>query len=977
MRFRVLGAVELLSPTGISEPVRSPNQRRLLAALLARPGQVVTFDALVDMLWPEGPPASVVTTLRTYVSRLRQRVGPALAARGGGYALDVEAHDLDAGRFEMLLTRAALEPPLAVVSLIEEALALWTGPAFGSEADLPVVRAEAIRLEERRGAARQTLAAALLAGDRAAEATAVAEALVTDEPLRESAWSVLVGALAAEGRAAEGLRAYQRAAALLAEAGLDPSEQLRAAERRALDASSSPSAPGGRAPTGTPSLSAVRRPPPPRRTSSFVGRSADVDHVEELLDKGRLVTLVGPGGVGKTRLALEVAARRAATLRHGVAWVDLAPLPEDSSVREEVTAAVDPSATTAGTGFDVDHLEMLVVLDNAEHVLDSTCEVVGSLIDAGTGVQVLVTSRERLGTESERVVPVAPLTADGPASPGRRLLLDRVQASGSTVRLDPDDDRVGALLARLDGLPLAIEMAAAQLATTSLDELVDAVSRRSTDIDPLPRGVPDRHRSLAAVLEWSERRLEPEERTLLTEMSVFAGSLPVADIETALDRAGSATAVRRLVDRSLVVADLTGSPARYGLLQTVRDHGRDRLRDLGDLDDRSERHARWCVASVTTEGGRLLGPEEGDAHRRLDFLLPELRSSFVWARTHRRTLAVELVTGLYDHARVGLRTEPLRWAEDLLGDGDGREPGVLAAAGAHALARADLARARRLADEALATDGPHRFAALDVRGDVDLFQGALPSARAYYQRMRHEATDAGNELYEALGFTGILLSHAYTDTTEQADLEIDRLRDREFSNPSARAWARYAMGEVILDRDPSDALAHLEAAIAIGQEADSWYVVNMAVVSAMSLRARRGDTAEALVRFGDVIRTLDELGDRAHLVTVLRNLAILFARIDEPSSVATLLGFLDQAGNPTFGAEADRLDLVRSSGRDALGETRWNELHALGAAMDPFTAAGWATTAIDGLTPRLTHDPVGPDRSIGPPRSPGGAQPPR
>ncbi len=499
---------------------------------------------------------------------------------------------------------AAHEPPLALASLMEEALALWTGPAFGSEADLPLVRAEAIRLEERRGAARQTLAAALLAGNRAADATAEAEALVTDEPLREGAWSVLVTALAAEGRAADALRAYQRAASLLAEAGLDPSEHLRAAERQALEGSSPLSAPTGPTPTRTPAPSVLRRPPPPRRTSSFVGRSADLDHVEELLDEGRVVTLVGPGGVGKTRLALEIAARRGPTLRHGVAWVDLAPLPEDSSVRDQVTAAVDPSgpATSADAGIDADHLELLVVLDNAEHVLDSTCEVVGSLIDAGTGVQVLVTSRERLGTESERVVPVTPLAADGPGSPGRRLLLDRVEASGSAVHLDPDDDRVGALLARLDGLPLAIEMAAAQLATTSLDELVEAVSRRSTDIDPLPRGVPDRHRSLAAVLDWSERRLDPEERTLLTEMSVFAGSLPVVDIEAALDRAGSATAVRRLVERSLVVADLTDSPARYGLLQTVRDHGRDRLRD-----PRRARRAQWSPRPVVRrrdeEGG--------------------------------------------------------------------------------------------------------------------------------------------------------------------------------------------------------------------------------------------------------------------------------------------------------------------------------------------------------------------------------------
>ena len=215
MRVRILGALELIDAEGNACPIGSANQRTVLAVLLARRGEVVTIDALIDALWGDAPPASAVSTLRTYVSRLRSHLGSAVTSRGGGFAIDIPPDDVDAGRFESLVDAARDADAVEAVDLLGAALQLWEGPAFGDRADADGVRAEALRLEERRTAAREAHAAALLAAGRIDEAVAAASALTTAEPLREGGWAVLIEALAAAHRTAEALRAFRRAAAAL------------------------------------------------------------------------------------------------------------------------------------------------------------------------------------------------------------------------------------------------------------------------------------------------------------------------------------------------------------------------------------------------------------------------------------------------------------------------------------------------------------------------------------------------------------------------------------------------------------------------------------------------------------------------------------------------------------------------------------------------------------------------------------------
>jgi predicted ATPase/DNA-binding SARP family transcriptional activator len=956
VRFRVLGAVELVDDDGRRCAIGSPNQRAVLAALLARRGEVVDFDALVEQLWPDGAPPSASTSLRTYVSRLRRTLGDDLVSRGGGYVLDVPADAVDAGRFEALLVRSGEEPAVVAATTLQEGLATWGGRAFGAESDLELVRGEARRLDELRGVARQALADAHLRAGDTGRAAAVAEALLADEPLREGAWVTLVRALVRAGRSGEGLRAAQRAREALAVAGLEPSPEVLAAERDALAPVLEPTGPPALASSPAESTegdAVPRRPPVPRRTSSFVGRERDLVAVDELLAHRRIVTLVGPGGVGKTRLAMEVARWRAATMRDGAVWVELAGLPPGASVLGAIVAALavvgshDPADVLRSAG----RLDAVLVLDNAEHVLDGVCAAVELLVSEGDELRVLVTSRERVGAPGEHVRPVAPLATQGHRSPARQLLVDRA-AQGGVDAVAADDERLDGLLERLDGLPLAIEMAGAQLATSSLAEVAAAVEG-GDGLDPLPRGVPERHRTLDAVLRWSEQRLEPGERTLLAEMGVLAGPLPAADVVGALGRPDAAAGLRRLAASSLVAVDTTASPARYGLLQTVREHARARLAADGRVEEVSARHAQWLVGQVAIASKEVCGAEELDGRRRLGALVPELRAAATWCAEHDLELAAELLGPLYAHARHGLVDEPFRWAAAALArHGARRGPGgrparLVAMSAAASLVRGDLRGALASAAEAAASDDlVAQLAAHDVSADAHLFLGELDAAEAAYRRLADAGLRADDALHTGLGRLGVVLTLAYAGRRDEALALARTLIATGSPNPSARAWAEYGAGEVILDRDPAAALVHFDRATAIGRSVRSWYVVSMATVSAMSLQARLGDAAVAVERFAEVIGRLDRIGDRPHLLTVLRNLLVLLHRLGADEDVAWLAGFVDDPMHPSYGDEAALVEQVRRAARSSLGGQRWDELTAAGSTMAPHDAGRWALGAL-------------------------------
>jgi predicted ATPase/DNA-binding SARP family transcriptional activator len=963
VRFRVLGAVELVDPGGGVVALGSPKQRRILAVLLARLGETVAIDTLAEAVWGDDLPASAVATLRTYVSRLRVVLGDALVSRGAGYALAAAPEDVDAGRFESLSRDAARADPAAAVALLDSALGLWRGSAFAEHADVACIAPEARRLEELRRSASETRVNALLRAGRADDAVAAAEALVTTEPLWEGAWTRLIEGLATQGRKAEALRAFQRASAALAEAGLEPSEALREHERIVLAGDPVQLT----APRETePPRSGTQRPAPPAPTSSFVGRDDEVAHLVELLDATRIVTLVGTGGVGKTRLAIETARVAASRRSLGARLVELVEIRDTAGVAESVAAAL--GLTTEGEApiealSRAGALDVLLVLDNAEHVLDAAADVVARAVDGGAALRVLTTSRERLGVDGEHVRPVAPLATDTAGAPARRLLVERAAAIAPDLAIGIDDELVAGVVTRLDGLPLAIEMAAAQLSTMSLTELDAELGRSLGALRSPHRHAPARHQTLGAVLEWSEARLENDERATLAQLAVFAGSFTAEDAVAVLGRPEVANTLRSLVGRSLVRIDRTGPGTRYALLQTVREFASQRLTSSGPTPDLAARHAERYLAVAERSGRQLRTADEASGLALIDAAFADVRVAHQWAREHDPTLAGRLSAAIHLYAYRGLVDEPLRWAEltiPLVSDDDAARPVLLASAATRAINRSDLEKARAIAQRAVALAGADQSAmpALEALSDACLYLGRLEECHAAAEELARRAEVAGDMHSYVLGRVNAALALRYGGASIGPEAIADLPARLSDPSPTMRAWVAYTNGELIGDADPEAALAYYREAIRLARSVASRLAEGVALVSACALQARAGDVPGALTQFAEVIDHWVQLADHTHQLTTLRNLAFLLQRAGAPEATAELLGALE-LDDSTYGQEAERLGGVREWAHAQLGEGAFATRFAAGRNRDISATAAWALGVLTDLRRRMSGNAFG------------------
>ena len=947
VRVRVLGPVDALDENGRALPVGGPSQRLVLAVLAARRGDTVAAHRFVDALWGDEPPRTAQHSLRTYVSRLRRVLGDGVAIRPGGYALAVPPGEVDAGRFEDLVSRAAAAPPTAALELLDEALGLWRGPAFGDLGEVEALRGTAIRLEELRLAAREARAVALASAGRAAEAAAAAEELVAEQPLREGAWAALIDALAAADRVPEALRAYQRAVAVLAEAGLEPSERVRRAEHRALAGEG---------------LSLPPR-PLPAAASSLIGREVELEELDRVLATARVVTLVGPGGVGKTRLALEVARRAASGHEWGARLVELARVEEPVAVPGVVADALglateggSPLAALSRAGS----LDLLVVLDNCEHVIEAAAQVAQAVVTGGDRARVLATSRERLGVDGEQTWPVAPLAVGGERSPAHDLFVERARAARPRLALS-DEDRVGVdrIVARLDGLPLAIEMAAARAATIPVLELADRLDEELDILRSHRRAVEARHRTLGAVVAWSEALLDDDDRALFAELSVFAGMAEVDDVAAVTGRASPLDDLCRLSGRSLLVADATGPRARFGMLGTIRTHAARRLDAAGRAPALARRHAEHVLTAAVAADQSLRTPAEAVAHARLDALTDELRAAHRWARAHDLELAASLSAALHVFAQSRLREEPLAWAVALVPELSVARPSpatpvVLASAAQRAVNAGDLAEARDLAERgcALAPAAADRAFPLLALADVHFYEGRLGASAAAAREALDAARRAADSTAEVAARANLALAEGYRGRYDRAEEALAREPGDAELAPSDEGWLAYAEGEVVLDRDPARALVALDRAAALAASVGNRYLEGVARVSACSLRARTGEPQEALAAFASVIEHWRRQRALKYQLTTLRNLVVLLQRLGVAPEAAELLGTV-QADTvaPTFGDEAARLADAQAWVTSALGPHEAGRRLGAGAARtvdDAATAAlGWLSRLAD------------------------------
>ncbi|MGW1379141.1 BTAD domain-containing putative transcriptional regulator [Streptomyces sp. NPDC002446] len=670
MRYGILGTTQAGRADGTPVALGGARLRALLAALALRPGRALSPDVLIAEVWGADPPADPAGALQALVGRLRRVLGrAAVASVDGGYLLCAEPDAVDLHRFERLTAdggRALAEAdPERAALLLDEALALWRGPAL---ADLPDAGAEAARAENRRLDAQRTRLAADLALGRADRALPALQALCRDHPLDEPLQALRLRALRAAGRTAQALAAYEEIRTGLADRlGADPGPELRALHAELLAPGPEPAAAADAAPVADQVNGVPARPGNLRaRLTSFVGREADLASIRADLAEHRLVTLLGPGGAGKTRLSQEGAEAAAAALPHawphGVWLAELAPVDDPQTVPEAVltalgaretvvrgTSAEGLRAATDPTALDplaqlAEHCagrRMLLLLDNCEHVIGAAAELAERLLADCPGVTVLATSREPLAVPGEVLRPVGPL----PDPVALRLLADRGAAARPGFRVEDDPSACAEICRRLDGLPLAVELAAARLRLLSPRQLADRLDDRFRLLTSGSRTVLPRQQTLRAVVDWSWDLTDEPERAVLRRLSVFAGGCDLAAAEAVCAGDGVegyevAGLLGSLIDKSLVVAapvsqgrgvgssgGAGSGEMRYRLLETVAEYAGERLDEAGERAGAERRHLVAYRELARTGDPLLRGPGQRPCMERLELEHDNLRTA--------------------------------------------------------------------------------------------------------------------------------------------------------------------------------------------------------------------------------------------------------------------------------------------------------------------------------------------------------------
>ncbi|SCK22797.1 MULTISPECIES: BTAD domain-containing putative transcriptional regulator [unclassified Streptomyces] len=839
LTFAVLGPFEVRAG---DQPVHVGGRlpRRLLAILVAGEGRPVSEESLAEGLWGDRPPRNPAGALQVYVSRLRRVLpGTALQRSVGGYRL--VAPDTDVERFRGHLVRArasaADERHSDAHESFEAALRLWRGTPYEDLGDDPSTAAVRAALLEQRDSAQEEAAAALLATGEHAGAVAALEPLVHAAPYRERRWTLLALALYRSGRQADALNAVRRVRTLLAEElGVDPGPELRRLEGRIL--SQDPDL----APVGGTIATRGDRP-----RTSFIGRDADLALLSRLFGTHRLVTVVGPAGAGKTRLAVEWAGRDAV--------VRLADVTDPAHLVSAVAAAVGV------TGFTGDPYETLVerlrmhgkalVLDNCEHLVGDVAALVVDLLDRVPGLRVVATSRSPLGVDGEHHLPLGPLAADDAVT----LLADRIRA-GRPGWIEQDADRrdLRRLADALDRLPLALELAAARVRTFGVRGLVENLDDRFTVLGRIPRSTMTPHATLQEAVAWSFGLLSAEEHAFAVRLWPYEGGFP-------LEAAGSAAKLGTLislVDQSVVTAETSGSTARYGMLETIRAYGRS-----VDEDPAATRaaHARWVRELVGRAEGDLQGVRSATTMAALRRELPNLRAG----------LAHDLAHAPVEALRTAARLMWFWIRSGLLAEGNRMLTAALAAAPDAPLG--DIVRAEA------SSAGLHYFT-----GDVTTARRMLAEAnRTVSAQPHHRGLLAEVRYYQALvqlpgGDPEIAL-----DASAEAYAIATETRTTWLIAAASMAWG----AALVIAGRTAEGRHRLRAAVRL---ADASGLVWTAALSELMLAQTLVDagTGEALPLLRSSLRRFLIEGDLSNQLAVLHNGALALDAADDPAGAALL-----------------------------------------------------------------------------------------
>lgn len=857
VEIRLLGP---LSVTGLDEPTSlGPVQRRLLALLAVRAGSVVTTDQITDVLGLGSTGA-----VRTSVSRLRRVVGDAITRLPPGYVLD--AGCLDVRRFEDLVRRSSRSEPGDRLKLLSEALGLWRGAALVEFADEEWARGKAARLDELRRNAAEDRIEALLALGRPAEATADAQALIVEHPLRERARGLQMMALAGQGRVAEALRSYQDFRQFLCgQTGLEPSTDLAELERLIVSGDIGRDQPARQ---GEPEPEIVlrsllqgdgtsaHRPDDatsgplgnlPRRRIELIGRRCELERLAALVAPGGLVTLIGSGGVGKTRLALHASATAAGAFADGAWLVELAAATVADDVLSVVVRRLGLFIASSSVSADsiaraLGTQQRLVVLDNCEHVIEAVRALVDVVMGLCPQVSIVATSREALGCDGERLVAVPPLSLAADAGPSDAERLFRERVTSALGDLDSDDADGAAskeICSLLDGLPLALELAAARVGPLGLEEVRARIAGRR-DALGRRRGI-ERHHSLATVVAWSYDLLSPEEQRVFERLAVFADGFDLAAAEAVCGWAPLTDPVEdhvlSLIDKSLVTVQRS-TPIRYRLLEVVRQYADGRLSARGEAQPMADRlRAHFVEWTVRADAGSR-GPDELHWHLQFEAEWNNLRTVVKRAiATSDIDAACHIVwrarwwAGERDYLELG------EWADAVLAM-PGAEthpliPIVASASAATAQSRSEWAKCGQLLAEANEREkalGPAPEPWVAQTGvwleSYAIDADTLPATREMQLR------SAGSAFWDAVAsWSDALMPSTILGNSAGAPNEDHLRRVRrcveaadDLGNPTCMARAADIQGNALRQAEPAEAMAILERGVAIGQS-----VGNMAV----------------------------------------------------------------------------------------------------------------------------------------------------